>query len=54
MPSFNTAPKFLTGVVNAIVVFLVVDWPRQAIAKHAFCYRWKRVGSVLLEEFCSR
>ena len=54
MPAFNPTSKFLAGVVDAIVVFLIVNWPRQAVAKHAFCERWKCAVGVLLEEFCGR
>lgn len=54
MPAFNPTFEFLAGVIDAVVVLLVVDWPRQAVAKHAFCERWKRVVRVLLEELCSR
>lgn len=52
VPAFDPAPELLAGVVDSIVVFLIVDWPRQAIAKHAFRERWEGVVRVLLEEFC--
>ena len=54
MPSFNPTLEFLTRVVDAIVVLLVVDRPGQAVAEHAFCEGRKRVVRVILEEFCSR
>ena len=54
MPALNPTPEFLAGVVDAIIVFLIVHWPRQAVAKHSFCQRWKRVVGFFLEEFCYR
>ena len=54
MPAFDPATEFFAGVVDAIVVFLIVNWPCQAVAKHAFCERRKRVVGILLKKFCSR
>ncbi len=54
MPSLNPAPELLAGVIDTIVVFLIVDWSRQAVAKHAFCKRLKCAVRVLLEKFCCR
>lgn len=54
MPAFDPTTEFFAGVVDAIVVFLIVNWPCQAVAKHAFCERWKRVVRVFLKKSCSR
>ncbi len=54
MPAFNPAPEFLTGLVDSIIIVLIVDWPSQTVAKHAFRERWKRSVRVLLEEPCRR
>lgn len=52
MPTLNSAVELLTGFVYAIVVILIVDWPRQTIAEHAFGERRESINGVVLQEFC--
>lgn len=50
MPSFNITPELLACLVDAVVVFLVVQRSRYAVAKHAFRERRQVGDSILLEE----
>lgn len=48
MPTLNPAIEFLTCIIYAIVVLLVVDWPSQAIAEHAFREWRQSVDGIVL------
>ena len=53
VPTFDTTSELLTSIVYSVVIVLVMNWSRQAVAEHAFCERRKRIDGVLFEEPCS-
>ena len=53
VPTFDTTSELLTSIVYSVVIVLVMDWSRQAVAEHAFCERRKGVDGVLFEKPCS-
>lgn len=52
MPALNAAVELRACIEYAIVVFLVVDWARDAVSEHAFCQAGQGVDWVLAQESC--
>lgn len=47
MPAFDAASEIGAGVEDAIVVFLVVHWPGQAVTKHTLGQGRQLMGRVV-------
>lgn len=50
MPSFDPTAKLGTCVEDAVVVFLVVNGPRDAVSEHAFGKAGERVDGIVAQE----
>ena len=52
MPAFDVAFELLAGIVYSIVIVNVMNWSRQAIAKHSMREWGKGLNWILFEKFC--
>lgn len=50
MPSLEIASELFACVEDTVVILLVMNWPRQAVPKHAFCQRRKSLDRVVLQK----
>jgi len=50
VPAFNITSKFLAGIKDSVVIFLIVNRSRYTVPEHAFGQTRKLVDRVLLQK----
>jgi len=50
MPAFDIAPELFASIKYTVVIVLIVNRSCEAVAKHAFCERRKRIDWVFFQK----